>query len=277
MSDAAQGEPKPHPAFKTPFKVEPKFETWKTPQSYRGYYGGKTLPDEVKVWRVQNTGKDYGSVVSSCAGLEDSPDAEILTPGYNRGKANGDAGVSRQGNFLQWGFCGSPSQMTEAGRNFFLNCLCYISRFDGKTPLVRKQCMARSYILTLAGLIARIKNPSWFPPDVIDQYRADPDGLVKHLADNVELISYQDGKYVIDEDLSALGIASNRKLATLEKLIALLDEPAQSAVASKLLRRYTTESFETAQQWRQWLADSRNRIYFTDDGGYKFMAVPKEW
>ncbi len=276
MSDAAQGEPKPHAVFTTPFKVEPRFETWKTPRSYRRYYGGKELPDELKVWRVQNTGKSYGSVVSSCAGFEDSPDAEILTAGYNSGKASGDAGVSRHGNFLQWGFCGSPSQMTEAGRNFFLNCICYIHRFDGKTPLIRKQCMARSYILTLAGLISEIKNPSWFPADVVQKYRKDPEALVKHLAEHVELISYQDRKYVIDEDLQTLGIPSNRKPETLEKLIAMLDDSALTSTARKLLTRYTQEAFETAEQWRRWLAANRDRIYFTDVGGYRFMAAPRD-
>ena len=33
-----------------------------TPGSYRRYPGGKDLPDKIKVWRVQNTGKDFGSV-----------------------------------------------------------------------------------------------------------------------------------------------------------------------------------------------------------------------
>ena len=64
MSDAAQGEPIPHEVFRTPFKVEPQFEMWPTPPNYRNYSLGEKLPDRLKVWRVQNSGKDFGSVVS---------------------------------------------------------------------------------------------------------------------------------------------------------------------------------------------------------------------
>ena len=77
MGDAAQGEPRQHVVFEKPFKVEPKFEQWKTPSNYRRFPGGKELPDELKVWRVQNTGKSSGGVVSRSWGYEDSPDAEV--------------------------------------------------------------------------------------------------------------------------------------------------------------------------------------------------------
>ncbi len=64
----------------------------------------------------------------------DAPDAEILCIGYNTGKMNGAVAVGRHGNFLQWGFSAPPSKMTDAGRKFFLNSICYIAKFDGKTP-----------------------------------------------------------------------------------------------------------------------------------------------
>jgi len=34
-------------------------------------------------------------------------------------------------------------------------------------------------------------------------------------------------------------------------------------------------SFETPQQWRKWLETHRDHIFFTDVGGYKFMAAPE--
>ena len=278
MGDAAQGEPIKHEVFTTPFKVEPKFESWKTPSNYRRYPGGKKLPAEIKVWRVQDTGKAFGGVVSRSYGFEDSPDAEVLTPGFNVGKESGAVGVGRHGNFLQWGFSAPPSKMTDAGRKFFLNCIWYIRKFDGKGPLVRRGDSHRMNAVRLAALLNKIKNPRFhaitFPAELLKKYAGDPDGLVKHYRDNFELI-YHDKRFLVDSELKALGIVSNRKVATLERLVALLGLTARASIARKLLARYTTQSFQTPAEWRGWLQANRDRIYFSDVGGYKFRVVPK--
>jgi len=137
MGEAAQGEPIQHEVFSTPFKVEAQFEMWPTPNSYRRYPGGKDLPAQLRVWRVQNTGQQMGGVVSSPDGMNNSPDTEILAPGYNVGQQSGAVGVGRHGNFLQWGFSAPPSKMTDAGQKLFLNCIHYIRKFDGKPPQTR--------------------------------------------------------------------------------------------------------------------------------------------
>lgn len=115
---------------------------WRTPENYRRYPGGEKLPDKVKVWRVQKTTdkpggttKPYGAVARP---FENSADAEALVAGYNDGKMNGAVAVGRHGNFLQWGFSAPPSKMTEAGRRFFLNCVCYIAGFGGRAPGIRR-------------------------------------------------------------------------------------------------------------------------------------------
>ncbi len=277
MGDAAQGEPPKHEVFLSPFKVDPKYEMWPTPANYRQYPGGKALPDKIKVWRVQNTGKDYGGVVAFPGGFEDSPDAEVLTPGFNVGKGSGSVGVGRQGNFLQWGFSAPPSQMTEAGRRFFLNCICYIRKFDGQAPLVRVQSSDRSYAVFLASLINRITDPKFktrlFPENLLNKFNDDPEGLAKFYQDHLELI-YRDRVFRVDEDLPRLGIKSNRTLATLQRLVKLLDDPARKGPARKELQRYTERSFATPGEWRAWFDKNRHRFYFTDVGGYKFMIAP---
>jgi hypothetical protein len=278
MSDAAQGEPPQHEVFSKPFKVQPTFEFWNTPRNYRGYPGGKDLPDKIKVWRVQNTGKTYGSVVSRSYGFEDSPDAEILTPGFNEGKECGAVGVGRHGNFLQWGFSGSPPQMTEAGRRLFLNCICYIHKFDGKLPLVRVKASQRTVAIVLAMVSNRITDPKFrtrtFPAELLEKSKGDADALAKIYQDNLELI-YYDRKFEIDGDLPAMGLQSNRRLATLQRLIGLLGDPQHGAAARKALTRYTQERFETPPEWQDWFKKNRDRIYFTDAGGYKFLVMPE--
>lgn len=277
MSDAAQGEPRQHEVFSTPFKVEPRYESWPTPANYRNYPGGKDLPANLKVWRVQDTGQRYGGVVSFSYGFEDSPDAEILTPGFNVGKENGAVGVGRHGNFLQWGFSASPAKMTDPGRCFFLNCIAYIHKFDAQPPLFRVKSSDRLYALHLASLIDRIKDLSFqahtFPPELRAKFKGDPNGLVQFYKDRLEFI-YRDGVFRVDDDLPPLGLKSNRTLATLQRLIELLDDPTHEPAARKALARYTVESFATAGEWRAWFDKNRTRIYFTDVGGYKFLVAP---
>lgn len=120
--------------------MEPVYEEWDTPGSYRRYPGGSSLPDKVKVWRVQQTGNQKAHMVPPFGAVSrawksgEVPDAEVLVTGYNTGKMNGAVAVGRHGNFLQWGFSAPPSKMTEAGRAFFLNSICYMAKFNGQTP-----------------------------------------------------------------------------------------------------------------------------------------------
>ncbi|MDP2898413.1 MAG: hypothetical protein Q8Q12_17885 [bacterium] len=127
--------------FEGPFKVKPVYEWWETPSNYRGYPGGEKLPDKLKVWRVQKTTDEPGGTTRPYGAVsrdwksDKNLDAEALVAGYNKGKMSGAVAVGRHGNFLQWGFSAPPSTMTEAGRSFFLNCVCYIAKFEGKSPL----------------------------------------------------------------------------------------------------------------------------------------------
>jgi len=137
LSEAAQGELPRHEIFSKPLKVEPEYETWDTPENYRRYPGGSDLPKTLKVWRVQQTrGRDdhmispYGAVARP---FEATDKLEPLVLGYNTGKMSGAVAVGRDANFLQWGFSAPPSKMTPAGRNLFVNCVCYIAKFKGST------------------------------------------------------------------------------------------------------------------------------------------------
>jgi len=279
MGDAAHAELLDHEIYQKPFKVQPDFEFWDTPDNYRErHLGDDKLPDKMKVWRVQNRGKTSGSVVARSYGFTDSPDAEVLALGFNHGKEYGAVGVGRHGNFLQWGYSAAPSKMTDAGKKLFINCVCYIKRFDGKAPLVRTTSSHRLDALRLAALINRIKNKDFFSAtfssDLMEKYAADPNALVQYYRSDFELI-YRDQVYCIDSELKALGINSNRTVDALQRLIGLLQDQTHADTARGLLTRYTNESFASAEQWRQWLTANRDRIFFSDVGGYKFFVAPK--
>lgn len=280
MSDAAHVGPQQHIVFNKPFKVKPKIEEWKAPDSYkrRRLPNEPEIPKKIKVWRVQNSGKKHGSVVARKYGFTDSPDAEIIAAGYNRGKEYGAVGIGRHGNFLQWGYSQPPSKMTDAGKNLFLNCICYIKKFDGKLPLVKTKKSHRDNALRLASLINRIKDKKFFSrtfsPKLQKKYKNDPDGLVRYYMDSYEFI-YKDKTFLVDTELKDLEIDSNRKIESLQKLITLLGEKDKAEAAQKLLNRYTQQSFTDQNQWQKWFDSNKGRIYFSDVGGYKFFVIPK--
>jgi hypothetical protein len=272
MENAAHAELLGHEVYRTPLTVQPEFEYRRTPDNYpRTYFGPGKVPDQIKVWRVQNTQK--GNVVARGAGFEDSPDAEIIAVGFNWGKAYGDVGIGRQANVLQWGYSDPPSRMTEAGRRLFLNCIHYIRRFEGKTPLVRRHASGRCNALVLISYLKVVTDPKGvftgvFPEELWEKYRSDFDGLLTYYKENLELV-YWDQVYRVDNDLSSLGLESNRKVETLERLFELQKDPAHREIAQRLLDRYTDGHTTFDFQ------NGRDRIYFSDVGGYKFFVVPQ--
>jgi hypothetical protein len=277
MTNVAHAGSLEHEVLQKTFQgIPPKYEERDTPSNYREYPGGADLPKKMKVWVVQEN--IPGSVVSRGWGFSDSPDAEVLVVGLNHGKEYAAVGVGRHGNFLQWGYSAPPSKMTEAGQRLFLNCISYIHKFDGKGPLIRRQQSDRINPIRLAMVLDKIKDKDFFSSvftrEQIDKHQRDPAGLIQYYMDNYEWI-YWDGVYRVDEELKALRIPSNRVYLTLQRLIELLDDEQNAQTARKLLRRYTIESFEQPAEWRKWLIENRDRLYFSDVGGYKFRVVPK--
>jgi hypothetical protein len=280
MGDAAHAGSLEHAVFREPFKIEPAIETVDAPDNYadRRLANEPEIPAQMPVWKVQETGENSGGVVSRKFGFEDSPDAEVLVAGLNFGKEYGAVGIGRHGNVLQWGYSAPPAKMTAAGRRLFLNCVVYIRRFDGKGVLVRQESSHRDDTLRLGALITRIRDKSFFDSAfsaaLMERFKGDPDGLVQYFLDGYELI-YRGDTFVIDEELRALGLTSNRQVETLEALVGMLSDREKAPAARRLLERYTLERFETVDAWRAWLDESRGRIYFSDVGGYKFGVMPE--
>jgi len=74
----------------------------------------------------------------------------------------------------------------------------------------------------------------------------------------------------LDQDVKKIGI-SNRKVALLEKCVQMLEKGADTATAQRVLLRYTTEKFQRAAEWRNWLDKNKSRLFYTESGGFKFM------
>jgi hypothetical protein len=268
-----------HEIFQKPLKVDLHFEDHAVPSNYRHYPGGDKLGQTMKVWKVQM--KKFPEIdpgmVSDPYGFGDSPDAEVISAGLNS-KGPDSAALGRHGNFFLWGFSASPADMTPDGRKCFVNAVCYIKKFDGQKPFVQKSSSGREWALVYAGYMKQYADQdfvkSLFPEDVRRRFGKDQEKYVRYYQENLEYLRPCDNGFAVDEDVKSLGL-SNRKVALLEKCVALLERGEQTDLALRILKRYTTASFADAKQWTSWLKENRSRLFFTDSGGYKFLVAPK--
>jgi hypothetical protein len=94
----------------------------------------------------------------------------------------------------------------------------------------------------------------------------------QYYRDNYEYYYPLDGYDLqLDTDAQKLGL-SNRKISILEKCISLLEEQKDTALARRVLERYTVEHFPNVAAWREWLTKNKTRLFYTEAGGFKFMV-----
>jgi hypothetical protein len=278
LYDAAHGVVPSHEIFHKPFAVEIKLEDRPTPENYRHWPGGERLGKTMKVWKVQD--KKFPEIdpglVSDPYGFADSPDAEVMSSGLNS-KGPDSVTLGRHGNFFLWGFSAQPSDMTAEARKCFLNSICYIKKFDGQRPMVSRTSSGRQWALVYAGYLKHIKDENFikqlFSEDLRKRFGKDPEKYIKYYEENLEYL-YSPGSngFVVDEDVKGLGL-SNRQVELLDRCVTFLEKGEQRDLALRILKRYTREGFADAKQWRPWLEKNRNRLFFTDVGGYKFLVA----
>jgi hypothetical protein len=84
--------------------------------------------------------------------------------------------------------------------------------------------------------------------------------------------SQPDGFYDlrVDEDAKSLGIA-NTDIKILDAAISLLENGKDEEKGKRLLWRYTIEDFKTAKEWRAWFKKYKNKMFFTQSGGFVWL------
>lgn len=311
LDDVAHNVATDHEIFHSPLEVNPTFEDVPTPPFYPPLGSGKPMGRTIRAWRVQT--KKYPEVdpglVSEGYGFDDSPDAEIISSGLNH-KSPTAVALGRQGNFFLWGFSASPKDMTPEGRLCFINTVCYIKKFDGQRPIVHvsENPFTRGRALMLAHLTRTLFDPDafrrtfpkdaesdpakieklrqlelsdfdqHFPKDVWRRGQDDPRTLAAWVEKNYDWLRPDPEhewiiEIAVDEDAKSLGI-SNHDVRLLETCVRLLELNEQTDLARRLLTQYTDQTFEDASAWRDWLDAHRDRLFFSESGGYKFQAAP---
>ncbi len=75
----------------------------------------------------------------------------------------------------------------------------------------------------------------------------------------------------IDEDVRSLGIANN-DIRLLDKAITMLEKGEDTALATRILTRYTLCRFTNASQWRNWFETYKDKMFFTESGGWLWLV-----
>lgn len=152
MYDSAHQLKLDHEVFHHPLEVAPELQEVATPEEFPFQSIDEWGPT-MKIWKAQTLNFPLVDVGMSHTlyGFEDSPDAEMFARGIGM-KGPDCVALSRQANYFHWGFSVPPSQMTESARRLFVNAICYIQKFDGAQPLIRKETMPREWALRNAKL-----------------------------------------------------------------------------------------------------------------------------
>ena len=111
----------------------------------------------------------------------------------------------------------------------------------------------------------------FFPTDLREQFGSDASKYEAFYQTNLPYLRLVDDKFVVDEDVARLGVANNDTII-IERSIAMLDRPNESEMARRILKRYTTEIFDSTAKWQSWFNDNRSQLYFSDTGGFKFFV-----
>ncbi|MBD1366593.1 hypothetical protein IDJ77_22455 [Mucilaginibacter sp. ZT4R22] len=77
--------------------------------------------------------------------------------------------------------------------------------------------------------------------------------------------------YEVDDEAKQIGV-SNHDVRFLETCINRLKKNEQPELALKMLKKYTAEDFSSSKEWRSWFAKNKNKLFFTETGGYKFLV-----
>ncbi len=291
-----------HEIFQAPFTVAPTLVERPNPGYRRANPDGSNVPSTLPMWRVQTIG-DFGEggrnqlfgMVSRGDGFEDSPDAEFISGGVNT-KDYGGVALGRQANYFHWGFSSSPTYMTEEAKLVFINAVHYIAKFDGHPVLAHKRrgiVLRDRLALDTSALKARVAElravqedgpiavpeahrgvSKYFPEDAWESLAADAEGVVRRLE--------QDGPYLypsaeyelgVDRELQALELPNHAPdfIPRMMEYFGSADA-GQAAMLAGIMARYTNEALSTPQEWVAWMKAHRERVFFSESAGYKWLV-----
>jgi hypothetical protein len=214
----------------------------------------------------------------------DSPEIEVLAGGINH-KTPAAASVWRQGHLLHFGFDLSPEEMTDRGQAMLLNAIVYIARFTEDRPITHAPDRA---VLrpSVDRTMAKPAPPDsfylewYFSPAVRTAGKADDwpafQTWYKQNRDYLHADRARNGSLVLDDDAKAFGVPPGSKDFLPAAIAALKERGERSALAGKLLRRYSPDGPKDGQPdaWQRWWDEIGRYIFFSEAGWYRWYVDP---
>lgn len=110
-----------------------------------------------------------------------------------------------------------------------------------------------------------------------EMFKGDTKAFHKYLKENKPYLygAAMFYRYIVDEDVKSLKIANN-DIRLLDKAIGLLEKGKETEKAQRILDRYTLCTFTRPEQWRQWFNENKERLFFTESGGWLFLVNTKD-
>jgi hypothetical protein len=171
--------------------------------------------------------------------------------------------------------------MTDEARRVFVNTIVYMRQFDGAQQTVWRGLSGRRDLEQVLATkdLRRMLSPDRaynnFTPEIVKRFGSDIEKYRAYYHPNLGFVRQPHGAvwFEIDADAKSIGIPNN-DVRFLDKCIELLGNPSESAKALRLLQRYTGQSFVDADGWREWLTQTRSKLYFSDSYDYRFFTGP---
>lgn len=115
------------------------------------------------------------------------------------------------------------------------------------------------------------------PEELRTRFGKEAARYVEYYRSNLEYLRPHDDaakpyQFIVDEDVKSLGL-SNRTVELLDRCITMLEQNERPELAQTILRRYTSERFDSPDDWRAWFDEHRDRLFFSDVGGYRFFVT----
>ena len=203
-----------------------------------------------------------------------SIDAELIATGPS-GKGPNRGAIVRHGRYILWGFEGPVANMTEDGRRLFVNTICYAAG-HGKSPVLEhlmngtrdKLYGSLEFARRAPGYVNTIKR-LYVPESLASATHAQIENWVSQNRPYLRVEGRR--RFVVDEFARGLEIP-NHTSAYLDRCVQCLEEGDNTERALNALHRYTGRSDlgSSASGWKQWLAENRPYLYFSDCDGFRF-------
>ena len=151
-------------------------------------------------------------------------------------------------------------------------------RLDEKKAAGRALTSSEETSLMYVGNTQKIETWEEFLKQIMGKFSAkfgsDAAGFQQYLRENFGYIYCDPSaffQFSIDEDVKAIGI-SNHSVKLLETCADMLRRGDHADLALRVLKRYTSESFTNAKEWKAWLSKNKDKLFFTETDGYRFMV-----